>query len=170
MDDHNTVKGGKGLHLAHLNVRSMMGGNKFDTLKHQVENSNIDIFTLSETWLSEPIPDNMIRLPSYNVSRWDRSWRDKENSKCPKKGGGLLCYVKKGHKFSDSKYAELNVSCKDLEMHWILLTLDNIRPIIVINIYRPPQGEFKKGCKLISRLKEPYTKIILNSILWVTLT
>ena len=30
-----------------------------------------------------------------------------------------------------------------------MLDLPNVRPIVVVNVYRPPQGNFKKGCSLI---------------------
>ena len=43
---------GKGVHLAHLNVRSVFGGGKLDMLKLQIEHSGIDVFSLSESWLT----------------------------------------------------------------------------------------------------------------------
>ena len=60
-----------------------------------------------------------------------------------------MCYVRNSINYSDSKYSEFNVTCKDLEMQWILLSIPNVRPIVVVNIYRPPQGDYKKCCKLI---------------------
>ena len=36
---------GKGLHIAHLKVRSMFGGKKFDMLKMQIELSGFDVVT-----------------------------------------------------------------------------------------------------------------------------
>ena len=115
---------GRGIHLAHLNVRSMMGGHKLDILKLQIENSNIEIFTLSETWLNTSVPDKVIELPSYNTCRLDRSWGARGLPNLTKKGGGLLVYIKKGLEFSDSQFADLNVSSKDLEMQWISLRLN----------------------------------------------
>ena len=43
----------------------------------------------------------------------------------------------------------VNVSSKDLEMQWISLSLDRVRPILVINVYRPPQGNIAKSSQLI---------------------
>ena len=40
---------GKGLHLAHLNVRSLLGGHKGDLLRSQISKSDLDVFTISET-------------------------------------------------------------------------------------------------------------------------
>ena len=77
---------GKGLHLAHCNVRSMLGRNKFDMIKHQIEASGVDIFTLSETWLSSAIPDKTLELPGYNLCRLDRTWKSDVVQNGPKKG------------------------------------------------------------------------------------
>ena len=139
----------KGFHLAHLNVRSLFGGHKFDTLKMQIESSEADIFSLSETWLTNAIPDKLLDTPSYNVCRLDRAWRSNPNSLESKRGGGLACFIKKGIRYSETKYSSLNISSPDLEMQWVSISLDKVRPIIIINIYRPPQGNCEKGCELI---------------------
>ena len=150
MDNVDTPPGyGKGMHLAHLNVRSMFGGKKFDMLKKQIEMSVFDIFTISESWLSKSIPSNMINVPGYSITRYDRTWTDSPNG-VTRKGGGLVTYVGEGIKFSESKFDSLNISCADLKMQWIALDLENVRPIVVINVYRPPQGDYKTCCKLIT--------------------
>ena len=146
---NDPVRLGKGFHIAHLNVRSLMGGQKLEMLKNQIGESDVDFFTLSETWLTDAIPDGIINLPSYTLCRADRSWNGANNGDAPKRGGGLLCYVKKGLKFSDTNYAHLNISCSDLEMQWVEINLEHVRPIVVVNVYRPPQGDYKKCCELI---------------------
>ena len=35
-------------------------------------------------------------------------------------------------------------------MMWVKLYFDNVRPIVIVNVYRPPQGSYVKGCELIS--------------------
>ena len=55
-------KWGKGLHLAHLNVRSLLGKNKADLVKKQIGDSDIDVFTLSETWLTQAIPNTLVDI------------------------------------------------------------------------------------------------------------
>ena len=145
---------GKGLHIAHLNIRSLLGGHKFEMVKHQVENSGIDVFSMSETWLNEAAPNKVIDCNGYNLVRLDRRWNEMANSGPPKKGGGVACYIKNSIKYSDTKYGNLNISCKDLEMLWVRLEIDQVRPIVVIIIYRPPQGDYKKGCTIISQALE----------------
>ena len=150
MNGHNKGKYGKGLHLAHLNVRSVFGGRKLEMLKNQIGNSEINVFTLSETWLNKSILDKIMDIPSYTITRLDRSWAEPGNINTTKRGGGLASYIKNGLNFSDTKYAKLNTSCKDLEMQWLELSPKNMRPILIINIYRPPQGNYKTCCELIS--------------------
>ena len=49
-DEEKFTVAGKGLNIAHLNVRSIMGGHKFEMVRNQIESSKIDIFTISESW------------------------------------------------------------------------------------------------------------------------
>ena len=145
---------GKGLHIAHLNVRSMFGGHKFDMLKQQIKLSGVSVFTLSETWLNNTIPNNLLEIEEYTLVRADRAWGETNGGKMYKRGGGLACYIKKDIKFSESKLAHLNVSSQELEMLWINLSLDNVRPIVIVTIYRPPQGNYTKCCDIISEAFE----------------
>ena len=154
MDDSPSKITEKGLKIAHLNVRSMFGGHKLESLKLQVEEGNFDIFTLSETWLTTTIPNTLIGLPTYSLCRLDRSWTRSVADQNPKKGGGLLCYIHKDLNYSESKYAHFNTSCPDLEMQWISLSLDHIRPIVIVNVYRPPQGDVKNCCTLVTKAFE----------------
>ena len=144
MDNGRENKVGRGLNIAHLNVRSILGGHKFEMIRNQIESSDIDVFTLSESWLSTAIPDRVVECMNYNMVRLDRQWNEKGDNSTPKRGGGLLTYIKAKIKYSDTKYEQLNISCKDVEMLWVALEIDNLRPIVVVSIYRPPQGDSKK--------------------------
>ena len=79
-----------------------------------------------------------------------RSWIEGADRNKPKKGGGLICYVKKGLTCHEFKYAGLNKSCRDIEMQWITLEFENMRRIVIVNVYKPPQGNYKTACKIIS--------------------
>ena len=35
-------------------------------------------------------------------------------------------------------------------MQWISITLPNVRPIVIVNVYHPLQGDYKKCCKVLS--------------------
>ena len=82
--------------------------------------------------------------------RSDRVWNDNGDPGYCKRGGGLMCYAKDNLRVSDSEYEKLNYSTKDLEIQWISVHIDNLRPIVILNLYRPPQGDYKKACKIIN--------------------
>ena len=46
------------------------------------------------------------------------------------------------------------MSLKDLEMLWVKLLVDNVRPIVIVTVYRPPQGSYLRCCELISEAFE----------------
>ena len=50
---------------------------------------------------------------------------------------------------NEFKYSLLNQSCKDLEMQWMALEIKNMRKLVIVNIYRPPQGDYNKACQMI---------------------
>ena len=142
--------GVSGLNIVHLNVARILNGSKFKMLRLQVEGSNIGVFCASETWLTADLPDDLIKIKGYVSTRVDRSWADAGSAKLHKKGGGLICYAKHTINCNEFKYAFLNTSCKDLAMQWMSLENSNLRRIILINVYRPPQGNYRTACTLIS--------------------
>ena len=139
-----------GLNIAHLNVGSLLAASKFDVLKLQVETSGVDILGISESWLTEAIPTGLIAMKGYNLFRVDRSWNERGKDGHWKRGGGLVCYTKGTLQVSDTKYSHLNCSTKNIEMQWIDVKIHNLRPIVIINVYRPPQGDYKAACKAIN--------------------
>ena len=145
----------KGLGMIHLNVRSLMGGHKFKMVRNQIESSKANIFSISETWLTKAVPERVIECMNYNVVRVDREWSDiGEKAQFPKRGGGVACYIKSDIKYSDTRYDALNKSCKDLEMSWVSIDIPNMRNVIVVTIYRPPEGDQNKCNELINEAFE----------------
>ena len=128
--------GVKGLHYVHGNIRSIF--NKFLQLKLYLLDSNISCIGLSETWLTEIIPDNMLYVPGYHLIRLDRSWHNRQGQ--IKKGGGICCYINTNLKFSSNDLTHLNCSTQDGELLHILVEQPFAKNYILINVYRPPQG------------------------------
>ena len=94
MEDNELVLPGPGaINLVHLNVASILGAHKFEMLRLQVKGSHLDVFCLSETWLSNEVPVGLVSIEGYNCARLDRSWKDTADRDIPKRGGGLMCYV-----------------------------------------------------------------------------
>ena len=138
-----------GLNIAYLNVASILGAHKFDMMKTQVEASNLDIFCASETWLTKGVPDGLVAIKGFNIARLDRKWKSSISDAEPKKGGGLICYSREKLVMNEFRYEKLNRSNKDIEMQWISLEMPRMRNLVLVNIYRPPQGSYKTACKSI---------------------
>ncbi len=66
-----------------LNARSIF--NKVDELKAHIEIYKPDIIFVTETWLSENIPNETIHIDDFNVFRKDR---------IVMRGGGVAFYIK----------------------------------------------------------------------------
>ena len=139
-----------GMNIAHLNVASILGARKFEMLRKQIEMSQFHVFCASETWLTKGTPDDMVSLKGFEVARVDRGWREGESPGEPKKGGGLICYVREGIDMNEFRYSKLNCSNRDLEMQLVSLDMAKMRRMVLINVYRPPQGDYKRACHLIS--------------------
>ena len=88
MEEIDLFKAHKGLLFSHLNIRSLF--NKIDTIRETFQNYSFDVFTFSETWLVDHIPDNVIDIRGYDLYRNDRIWVENGQTK---KGGGECKYV-----------------------------------------------------------------------------
>ena len=67
----------RGFRIAHLNCQSMK--NKLDVLNYQIHELNIEVFTLSETWLSPNFPDGLSHVEQCDFMRWDNRGRSEIN-------------------------------------------------------------------------------------------
>ena len=82
----------KGLKILSLNVRSL-----YPHLNElYVRFKDYDILCFSETWLNSNYKDEMISMESFDIFRLDREKGGIVNKAGkPKRGGGLIIYVKK---------------------------------------------------------------------------
>ena len=69
-----------GLHILHLNVRSLF--NKLDEIRLLFCKRKIAVVSFSETWLDSSISDSEIEIENYTVVRKDRN----------RKGGGVCLH------------------------------------------------------------------------------
>ena len=99
MYELDDVRMAKGLHMVHLNIRSLV--NKWDTFKVQFMSSNLHFIGLSETWLNDKIPDNILNLSNeYALIRNDRNWNETDSIE-PKKGGAVATFIKNSLNYSE---------------------------------------------------------------------
>ena len=135
--DSNSFKGVKGLHLTHLNIRSLFA--HYDLFSHYLKNSGIACATLSETWLNDKIPTSLLNIEGYTLIRLDRM--SQTVSKQTIKGGGVAVYIHNAFDYSETELAHLNLSDKNIEIQWLTITKPFMKKVIVANVYRPPKGD-----------------------------
>ena len=119
--------------IAHQNICGLSG--KIDLLSLYVLNNEINIFGVTETFLTDKIPSSLVNIDSYNFERKDRKAA----------GGGVAVYVK-----NCVNYVRRN----DLESEGIELICLEIIPVhtksfFVSILYRPPNSS-KHLCKSFS--------------------
>ena len=107
-------------------------------IKQYLLDSNTSYLGLSETWLTDNIPDSMLYVPGYHLIRLDRRWLNLRGQ--VKKGGGVCCYINNDLKFSYLELNELNCSNQNGEILHVIIEQPFIKKCIIINVYRPPQG------------------------------
>ena len=149
----NNLASAKGNHYLHLNVRSLR--NKHDQLLLELSNKNLDVITMSETWLREIDSSDHYVFPNYVLIRQDRSWI--ENGKV-KKGGGICTYMKSSLNFTETKWSHLKLSSSDIEIQCIEIKYQHTKDVLILNTYRPPSGNKKKFIENIQKILDEITR------------
>lgn len=112
------------LKIAHLNVRSLISS--FNDLSTLVETEKYNIFAVTETWLSQDVDSNAVKIPGFKFYRCDRASR---------RGGGVGVYVTSQ---LNAQVINLDIQCQDsLEQLWIKIKIKCKLYAIGI-LYRPP--------------------------------
>ena len=111
-----------GLCFGHLNVCSLFS--KTLSIYSLLQEFDIDIMSLNETWLNCGITNANLYLPGYCIFRLDRSTR----------GGGVSILVSNKYK----SVHENVIMSPSIELLHITLELCCTAPINIISIYRPP--------------------------------
>ena len=107
MSVRNNFQGGKGVHLTHLNIRSLWAN--YDLLNQYLEDSNIACTTISETWLKPDFHTSLVTIANYTLCRLDRQILTKDGL-TTKTGGGVAIYVNNNFIFSEKELSHLNQS------------------------------------------------------------
>lgn len=124
---------GLGLGIIHANSQSLLP--KMGEFELLLETTKPDIACLTETWLSDAIPDGIVNCPGYVVHRLDR--------RCGRRGGSVACYFQ-NKLFEDGQideHLDLWISNTHIELQIFELKVRNIKKIVLLNVYRPPIRE-----------------------------
>ena len=127
----------KGFKLVHLNVRSLV--KKIDQVRILLGEANLDVITLSETWLSEAVHSNTVELDSYILYRQDRHFKRVGK----KRGGGLLTFIHSKYAAECEQLTELSCATKDIEAQWSAIHRPHCKSVWICNLYRPPKGNLE---------------------------
>ena len=153
----------KGFKIFFWNTRSLY--NKLDPFKIILDNYMLQIFCMNETWSKEKIPDSLMSVKGYDVIRQDRVIKNPQVY--VKRGGGIATYVKEGSDFKSFDNTPFSISNVDLECSTLLISSKCTRPMYIINIYRPPNGNLDNFYKIITeQFSGVFTKLynqIINS-------
>ena len=136
----------RGFHISHLNLQSI--NNKFDLLKIPIEQMKFHVFTFSESWLNERVPDSIIQVDGYNLVRFDSQWKG-DNDEHIKKGGGVGLYINEDLAYSTEAFKGYNTSSKDIECGWVKIIMKNSKDIVIGVVYRPPSCDVETFCEKI---------------------
>ena len=107
-----------------FNTRSILDINRRIKLSNIILSNDYDIICLSETWLTENIPDNALFLPAHIITRCDRPTNSTKS-----KHGGVLIAVKQSLAFT-----KLEIHTTDC----VGLLLNTPTPLILCCIYSAP--------------------------------
>ena len=117
------------LNVCHANVRSMRAQSKLDEIKNMATVNNIDVITLSETWLSTIDNDNSLKLSGYhNIIRNDRTSQI---------GGGVAIYCADHINVTVREDLLSNTLPTDCSHLWVEIYLNHFK-LLIGTYYRPP--------------------------------
>ena len=137
----------KGMLIACLNVRGLL--NKYDQTVKLINDNDLDVFGMCETFLDHNVEYNEFAFHGYNVVCKHRN----------RHGGGVLLYVKESLRF---EVIEMNV-CENVESVWINLKC-NSESIAIGVIYRPPSANAAYYNSMLDQLdyvNAHYDKVIV---------
>ena len=99
------------LKIAHVSIRSLRNTSHLIETKELVKSHNIDVLTMSETWLNSTVTNGEIAIDDYKIFRQNR---------LHKKGGGVCAFVKKVLKLTIINELT-NTSESNFQQLWIKL-------------------------------------------------
>ena len=65
---------------------------------------------------------------------------------------GVAMYINNNLDFSDTSHSHFNTSNINIESQWISIKLNNNKPILIGNVYRPPQGDIDEFIHVLENI------------------
>ena len=108
-----------------LNARSLLC--HFDIIDYLLQESNIDILCICETWLDSNVNDKYIKISNFNVVRCDAG-----------RGAGVCIYIRDGLSFTHICTGVDKV--EGVEDVWIQVQFRKFPSFIIGCVYRHPKA------------------------------
>lgn len=125
---HGTInsinKTSRGIHIAHLNVRSI--ANKCAVIYNLILDMNISVLSVNETWLNNLTSNEYLGFLGFKIFRLDRDSR----------GGGVMLLIR--NKFN--AVLENTLSNASIELLHVSISFPNSADLNIVSIYRPPSS------------------------------
>ena len=116
--------------IKHINAQSLIP--KLDKIKLLIENEDLDILCVSETWLQPNILDALISIKNYNIFRNDNPLNSRGSEAC--------IYVK--NIFTRKKYENIEITdggpSKGFDDVWVSIQASKFKYIIVGAVHKHP--------------------------------
>lgn len=146
--------------FGHLNARSLNNEEKLDEISVLLDDNDVDIFAVSETWLNPQIPQSAVAIPGYGFPlRRDRPLNQR--------GGGVALYCSEAIVVNRRMDLELD----NIEILWADFKLKHESFLCAV-CYRPPNNRsneveqffrnFQVSLDRIIMLNPYYTIVILG--------
>lgn len=152
----------KGFKMLSLNIRSLLP--KVNMLRVDLHDVNFHALCLNETWLKPIVNDNLINLTGYNHVRADRRVRNANGDLKP--GGGIMIYYQED--YVCSLIDTITTSDADLEVMGVVLSKINHPKIIIINTYRPPNGNATNALQRLSEVCDSVLSMFEHCTMYMT--
>ena len=116
----------KCIRFAFLNIHYLLP--KIEEIRyHLMQADRPDVFGFCETFLTENISDNELKIDNYVFERKDRF---------DKKGGGIVIYISESIPYK----RRLELESNTMESVWIEISFPNTKSFLINCIYRPPSA------------------------------
>jgi hypothetical protein len=127
--------------ILYTNIASLLA--KYSDLVAYVNDLKPTFLSLTETWLSDVVPDSLASLDGYTIYRNDRNH---------KKGGGVCIYVS-NELLSDNEVIPIVTNTSGIDS--LFLQVHNQSWNFILGcVYRPPSSNINDDCTLLDVLGE----------------
>ena len=137
-------------------LRGLYG--KIDTVQEILLSFNFNIFSLSETSISEDFHNTFFDIRGYSfIRRYQKSGQ----------GGSVGLYIRDGIDFARRS----NLENDETESLWVEIWLKNVKPFIFGTIYKPPDFSKHSSKNLFFPCQKHCNQLIVrseNQLSWVT--